>query len=275
MQDIKVAVVSLNCKQGQKERNLEQIHKWSQKACDQETELVLFPELSICGWPKSSISEIAEEIPGPSTEQLADIARQQECYITAGLAEKDGNAFYGAQVLVGPQGYIGKARKINPALGEDEISGGDVLPVFDIGKCKISFCICYDINFPEICLILSLKGAEVIYVPRAGGPIRKPEKGASASLKTGGPRSMLHIARAYENKVYVVVANQAGMARCAGGEKMYYPGMAGIISPEGQVLCEFEKQSARTRMLVAALEARPPKSIDEIKSRAFRMNIIS
>jgi predicted amidohydrolase len=285
MQNINVAIVSLNCKQGQKEHNLEKIRKWSQKACEQGAELILFPELSICGWPKSSISEIVEEIPGPSTERLADIARQNGCYIAAGLAERDGDTFYDTQVLVGPQGYIGKARKMNPAPGEDEISGGDELPVFDIGKCKISFCLCYDINFPEVCLIPTLKGAELIHVPRAGGPTQKPPEGASASI------SMMHIARASENKVFVTMANQAGTAQDADGEIMYYPGAAGVISPQGQVLCKFEKQSARTRMLITTLfasltdgfalreaqtlaEARRylPKSINGIRDRAIRIS---
>ena len=274
MQNINVAVVSLNCKQGQKEHNLEKIHRWSRKACERGAELILFPELSICGWPKSSIGKIAEEIPGPSTERLADIARQQGCYIAAGLAERDGDTFYDTQILVGPRGYIGKARKMNPAPGEDEISGGDELPVFDIGKCKISFCLCYDINFPEVCLIPTLKGAELIHVPRAGGPTQKPEKGASASI------SMMHNVRAYENKVYVTMANQAGTAQDADGDTMYYPGIAGIISPGGQVLCKFEKQSTRMRMLIATLKAQTltearrylPKSIDGVKDRALRMS---
>jgi predicted amidohydrolase len=276
VQNIVIAVISLNCKQGQKEHNLEKIHEWTQKAYEKGAELILFPELSICGWPKSSISTIAEEIPGVSTDQLSYIAQQQKCYISAGLAERDKQSFYSTQVIVGPDGYIGKARKINPAPGEDELSKGDELPVFDIGKCKIGFCLCYDISFPEICLILTLKGAELIFVPRAGGPLSKPLKGASASIKTGGPRSILHIARAYENKVYLAMANQSGVAKEDTGDKMYYPGMACIISSNGQVLCEFEKQSTRTRMIIYTLEAQLleesrryfPKSGDILKDRA-------
>jgi predicted amidohydrolase len=254
MQNITIAVVSLNCKQDQKEHNLEKIHEWTQKACEKGAELILFPELSICGWPKSSISTIAEAVPGISTDQLSYIAQQQKCYISAGLAERDGQSFYSTQVIVGPDGYIGKARKINPVPGEDEFSKGDELPVFDIGKCKIGFCLCYDIGFPEICLILTLKGAELIFVPRAGGPLQKPPKSANASMKTGGPRSILHIARAYENKVYLAMTNQSGIAEEDDYGKIYYPGMASIISPVGQVLCEFEKQSTKTRMLIYTME---------------------
>lgn len=76
------------------------------------------------------------------------------------------------------------------------------------------------------------------------------------------------------------MANQAGTAQDADGDTMYYPGAAGVISPQGQVLYKFEKQSARTHMLVANLKAQTltearrylPKSIDGVKDRALRMS---
>jgi predicted amidohydrolase len=67
---------------------------------------------------------------------------------------------------------------------------------------------------------------------------------------------MMHTVRAYENKVYVTMANQAGSAQDADGDTMYYPGAAGVISPGGKVLKKFGKQSARTRMLVTTLQVK-------------------
>src|SRR6185437_11957107 len=76
---------------------------------------------------------------------------------------------YNAMVLVGPDGFIGKQRKIHCSRDEAfYYKGGRELPVFDIGLSKLGIVICYDNQFPEIARILALRGAEVILMPHAG-----------------------------------------------------------------------------------------------------------
>ena len=85
------------------------------------------------------------------------------------MSEKERDIVFNTQVLVGPQGYIGKQRKLH--LSRDEVfyyKGGREIPVFDIGPCKVGIVICYDNQFPEVARVLALRGAEVILMPHAG-----------------------------------------------------------------------------------------------------------
>ena len=62
----------------------------------------------------------AEEIPGPSTEALADACRRLGVHVVCGLIERDGDRLHNAAVLIGPDGLIGTYRKTHlPFLGVD------------------------------------------------------------------------------------------------------------------------------------------------------------
>ena len=67
--------------------------------------------------------EVAEPIPGPSTEYFGRLAKQHNLYIVAGLLERDGHLVYNVAVLIGPDGkVVGKYRKV--CLPRGEIEGG-------------------------------------------------------------------------------------------------------------------------------------------------------
>src|SRR5437764_1238222 len=84
------------------------------------------------------------------------------------MSEKERDIVYNTQVLVGPDGYLGKQRKLH--LSRDEAfyyKGGRELPVFDVGPYKVGVIICYDNQFPEIARVLALRGADVLLMPHA------------------------------------------------------------------------------------------------------------
>jgi predicted amidohydrolase len=93
---------------------------------------------------------LAEPVPaGPSVQRLIQLARQLRLFLCVGLSEKERDIVYNTQVQVGPEGYIGKQRKLH--LSRDETfyyKGGRDLPIFDIGSCKLGIVICYDNQFP-------------------------------------------------------------------------------------------------------------------------------
>ena len=65
--------------------------------------------------------ELAEAVPdGPSTRGLIELAQRHRLVLSVGLSEKERDIVYNTQVLVGPQGYIGKQRKLH--LSRDEVS---------------------------------------------------------------------------------------------------------------------------------------------------------
>src|SRR5437879_3938329 len=114
-----VAAVSMNGFLGEPERVLHAIDGWCERAAAAGAELVLFPELVIHGHCTPNTWELAESVPdGPSVRRLMDIARRRRLVLCAGLSEKERDIVFNTQVLIGPQGYIGKQRKLH--LSRDE-----------------------------------------------------------------------------------------------------------------------------------------------------------
>src|SRR5689334_14015401 len=114
MQDIRVAAVSMNSPLGKPDRVLEEIGTWCVEAKAQGAELVLFPELAVHGHCTPNTWELAEAVPdGPSVERLVGLARRHCLFLSVGLSEKESDIVFNTQVLVGPEGYIGKQRKLH------------------------------------------------------------------------------------------------------------------------------------------------------------------
>ncbi len=158
------------------------------KAAEQKADLIVLPEsLTYYGRGKS-YAECAEPIPGPSTEYFTKLAKQHDLYIVAGLLERDGPLVYNVAALVGPEGLVGKYRKVTLPRGEIEggVTPGSTYPVFQTRFGKVGMMICYDGFFPEVARQLSNNGAEVVAWP------------------VWGCNPMLGAARACENHIYVI-----------------------------------------------------------------------
>src|SRR5205809_549716 len=152
MKTFRVAAVSMNGFLGEPEKVLGNMAGWCERAAAEKAELVLFPELVVHGHCTPNTWDLAEPVPdGPSVRRLVQLARHYRLTLCVGLSEKEHDIVYNTQVVVGPDGYLGKQRKIH--LSRDEgflYKGGRDLNVFDVGPCKIGIVICYDNQFPEI-----------------------------------------------------------------------------------------------------------------------------
>src|SRR5262249_59078154 len=115
-QTTRVAAVSMNGFLGEPERVLGGIARWCERAAAERADLVLFPELVIHGHCTPGTWALAEPVPeGPSVRRLAQLARQFRLTLCVGLSEKERDIVYNTQVLVGPDGYLGKQRKLHLA----------------------------------------------------------------------------------------------------------------------------------------------------------------
>ena len=168
------------------------------EAARQKADLVVLGEtLTYYGLGKS-FAEVAEAIPGPSTDYFGTLAKKHDLYIVAGLVERSGHLIYNTAVLIGPDGkVVGKYRKTTLPRGEIEagIAPGDDYPVFETRFGKVGMMICYDGFFPEVARQLSNRGAEVIAWP------------------VWGCNPMLARARACENHVYLVSSTYEDVSR--------------------------------------------------------------
>jgi len=159
-----------------------------EEAARQKADLVVLPETLLYG-SGATYLDIAETVPGPSTEFFGGLAKKHGLYLVPGLVERDGPLIYNVAVLIGPDGKVtGKYRKVCLPRSEIEngVTPGRDYPVFDTRFGKVGMMVCYDGFFPEVARELSNRGAEVIAWP------------------VMGCNPMLGAARACENHVYVV-----------------------------------------------------------------------
>jgi predicted amidohydrolase len=144
-------------------------------------------------------------------------------HVVCGLLERDGDTLHNAAVTVGPEGLIGTYRKTHlPFLGVDRfVVPGDELPVYETPLGRIGVEICYDLRFPEVTRTLALKGADIVAHP-TNFPV-------AARIQT----ELITVARAAENRVYLLTANRVGKERR--GE---FCGWSQIVDPYGKRLAE-------------------------------------
>jgi len=171
--------------------NLQQFAKLIDAAGAQKADIVCLPEgITVCG-TRLTYADVAEPIPGPSTEFLGQCAAKNQAWIVAGLYEREGKSIYNTSVLLARDGKLaGKYRKV--CLPREEIDGGITpgheYPVFDTDFGRIGMMICWDISYPEVARELSARGAEMIFMPIWGG------------------NETLAKARAIENQIYLIAS---------------------------------------------------------------------
>lgn len=266
MQDLRVAAVSMNGRLGEPATVLREISDWTARSVEQGAELVLFPELVVHGHCTPNTYELAEAVPsGPSTRHLGEIAARHRVVLCAGLSEKENDLVYNTQILAGPDGFIGKQRKLH--LSRDEVlfyKGGREISVFDLGKCRIGIQICYDKLFPEISRILCLRGAEVLLMPHAARRLmwdETPESQALARRDLAGYQARIAATRALENSCFVVLTDQVGRAGFVDAyprnhpNQPHHPGGGLICDPAGRILTKTQDDRIEPEMIVATLEA--------------------
>jgi len=175
-------------------------------------DLVCLPEgITVIGTGQT-YAQVAEPLPGPTTQTLGQLARKCRTNIVAGLYERAGHIVYNTSVLIDRTGQlIGTYRKTHLPQEEVEagIAPGDCFPVFQTDVAKVGMIICWDVQFPEPARNLARNGAEIIALPIWGGS------------------DVLARARAIENHIVLVSAT--------------YDMRSFIVDPTGKVLAEATK----------------------------------
>jgi predicted amidohydrolase len=266
MHNLRIAAVSMNSELGKQAETLRRIEHYCEQAAAERADLVVFPELVVHGHCTPNTWELAEPVPGgASVERLCAMARRFGIFVCAGLSEKEHDIVYNCQVLVGPAGLIGKQRKLHMSRDESFFyKGGREIRVFDMGKCRVGIVICYDGQFPEVCRIAALRGAEVILMPHAAREARwddTPESQAAARRKVFDYFSSSYRMRARENACFCVYVDQAGRAGYVDSlppdhfNQPHHPGGAMVIAPNGDILRHAQTEQIRDELLFAELDA--------------------
>jgi N-carbamoylputrescine amidase len=168
---IKLAMGQMLVEGGRLQENLARAVAMIALAGHQGCQIVVLPECLDLGWTHPAATDLAAEIPGPTSEVLCQAASEASVYVVAGLTERAGSRVYNAAVLIGASGQILlKHRKINLLDIEQNVyCTGDRLAVAQTACGVIGVNICAD-NFPDSLALghsLARMGAEILLSPSA------------------------------------------------------------------------------------------------------------
>jgi predicted amidohydrolase len=234
---------------GDIDRNMTEIRRLVEGV---DADLVVLPELCNTGYhfiTRQEVESLAEKIPdGKTTQTLCHLAKAMSVHIVAGLIEESGDRCYNASVLVGPEGYIAKYRKIHLFFEETLwFDPGEQEPVVhDIGICRVGMMICFDWFFPEMARILALKGADVIC--------------HCANLVLPFCQEAM-VTRSLENHVFSVTANRTG-TETRGEKSLRFTGKSQITGPDGAILCRTGRASEEVGVVEIDIRKAREKSIN-------------
>ncbi len=230
---VRAAVIQMDCRIKDKAHNLEKAIGFLRKLRD-GTDIACFPELFTTGYNLNLIGdkfyELAETIPGCTTDLLAEKAKKKKLAILGNIVEKErgsGSRLYDTAFAIDREGKLaGKYRKYYLYPTEHRFfRPGKEISVVDLGLAKAGMAICFDHAFPELFRVLGLKGAQLVFVPSAV-PL--------------GYEYLLNLrtrARAQDNQFFVLAANRVGQEG-----KIRYCGSSKIVAPKGDVLAEASRQ---------------------------------
>ena len=185
--------------------------------------LVMFPELHLPALPPAlephdDPSELAVEVPGPLTDELGRVARENGVWLVPGSVYEraDDGRVHNTCLVLSPEGeLVASYRKVFPWQPHESSAPGDGFVTFDIPEVgRIGLSICYDGSFPETCRQLAWMGAEVVLQPSLTTTSDRPQEIVMAR------------ANAIFNQLYVVSLN-AGLPAAVG--------RSAIVDPEGLV----------------------------------------
>lgn len=226
----RIALAQISCRQGNKRENLETIKRNVARAKKENARLVVFPELSLTGYVvRDQVYDLAERIPGPSTRAIERTAKANGMYIIFGMpeiSEKTNSTLHNAAVIAGPEGYIGKYRKMylpTHSVFEEKryFRPGYQASVYDTEIGKIGVIICYDIYFPEVTRLMRLDGAQLIVCISASPAVRR------SYFET------LTAARAIENTAFLAYVNLVGIE-----DGLQFWGGSRLLGPSGRIIAQ-------------------------------------
>jgi len=241
---VTVGLVQMRC-EAEPEANVEKAAQRIREAARSGAQIICLQELFrspyFCQVQEPRIFDLAEPIPGPTSDRLATLARETGTVIVGSLFERRAAGVYHntAVVLDADGTLLGIYRKMH--IPDDPLyfekyyfTPGDLgFRAFDTRFGRIGVLVCWDQWYPEAARLTALQGAQIIFYPTAIGwhPREKAEFGAAQHSAW----ELIQRSHALANGVYVVSVNRVGHEGSAGAGLDFW-GASFVSDPFGSVV---------------------------------------
>jgi N-carbamoylputrescine amidase len=198
-------------------------------------ECVVYPELAFTPfYPQHRASadalDLAESIPGPTTEAFQEVAATHGVVVVINLYERVADRAYDTSPVIDADGtLLGRTRMMHITdydgfYEQGYYTPGDTgAPVYDTAVGRIGVAICYDRHYPEYLRALAMQDAELVVVPQAGTEGEWPDGLFEAELRVA----------AFQNGYFMALANRVGAE-----EVLTFDGGSFVADPHGQLITQ-------------------------------------
>jgi len=266
---LKIGVIQMACHADPVE-NLERAVWKVEEAAKNGAQIICLPELFrfqyFCQREDAALFDLAESVPGPSTEAFSKVAKTYGVTILISLFERrTAGVYHNSLAVMDERGQIaGLYRKMHipddPAYYEKfYFTPGDLgFHAFKTTHATVGPLICWDQWYPEAARMTALQGAEIRWYPTAIGwhPQEKSEEGQVQR------EAWMTIQRSHAiaNGVFVVAVNRVGHEAPAGGDGLEFWGSSFVCDPFGVVLVQASVEKDETLVVDCDL-----KRIEEVR----------
>lgn len=242
---MKLSIAQIETRLNDKAFNLEKISHFLKEAKEDQSDLVVFPELCITGYLIGPwLSTAAEKKDGPSIRFIQKLCKELVISTIVSFPEVYKGKYYVTAAYINNNGHIlGFYRKTH--LYDREaiyFTKGDEIPVFQTEFGKVGIMGCFDIEFPEVARILRLKGADIILIPTSNmAPYKEYQR-------------IYTQCRALENEVPLALCNRIGKE-----EDLTFIGASTFIDARGEthiLLTEEEEMSTLSILLFKSTDSK-------------------
>jgi len=265
-----IGLVQMSCSSDPKS-NLDKAVARVEEAARAGAEVICLPELFrsqyFCQKEDVATFDLAEPVPGPSTDALSKAAKANRVAVIAPVFERRAAGIYhnSAAVIDSDGKILGLYRKMHipddPAYYEKfYFTPGDLgFPAFDTASGRVATLICWDQWYPEGARLAALQGAAVLFYPTAIGwhPHEKAEHGATQR----DAWMTVQRGHAVANGLYVAAVNRVGLETPpGGGAGIEFWGSSFVADPQGVLLAI--GSTDKEQILVAEID---PARIEDVR----------
>nr|WP_240961513.1 carbon-nitrogen hydrolase family protein [Aneurinibacillus aneurinilyticus] len=242
---VQLSIAQIETKLHDKKFNLEKIEHFLCEAKQKNSDLVLFPELSLTGYSIGPwLREAAEARDGQSITYLKNLCKKWSINTLLSFPEIYQQQYFISAAFISDNGEIEAVYRKTHLYDEEQVyfTPGHEIPVFNTKFGVIGMMSCFDLEFPEVARILSKKGADLILIPTSNmAPYTEHQR-------------LYTQCRAMENEIPLALCNRIGVEG-----RHHFMGESVFVDAQGETHLLLSDQEELHTIPVLLMKGTDPK----------------